>query len=219
MAAQLKTLHKTPAKLNDYPAEKQYQRQMQAGNTIYFVDYDMVQAEVAMQRWDESFNAKLLPMVSAFNEYYGGGMGSVVFQDIRESKALAYSAFSSFARPGKKEDPFSALFYIGTQADKLPDAMAAMKNLMTNMPESAKLWEVGQRSIKQGIETRRITKTGILFNYQSALRLGLDYDTRRDIYNAVDKITLNDIKQFHADRFAGKNWTVRLIGSKKRLDM
>ncbi|HRD82862.1 MAG TPA: hypothetical protein PLL53_19010, partial [Saprospiraceae bacterium] len=52
-----------------------------------------------------------------------------------------------------------------------------------------------------------------------ALRLGLDYDTRRDIYNAVDKITLNDIKQFHADRFAGKNWTVRLIGSKKRLDM
>lgn len=219
MAAQLKKLHKTPAKLNDYPAEKQYQRQMSKESTIYFVDYDMVQAEVAMQRWDDQFNAKLLPMVSAFNEYYGGGMGSVVFQDIRESKALAYSAFSSFARPGKKEDPFSALFYVGTQADKLPDAMAAIKNLMTNMPESAKLWEVGQRSIKQGIETRRITKTGILFNYQSALRLGLDYDTRRDIYNDVDKITLNDIKQFHADRFAGKNWTVRLIGSKKRIDM
>lgn len=219
VTAQLKKLHKTPSRLLDYPAEKQYQRQYPTESTIYFVDYDMVQSEIAMQRWDEPFDARLLPMVSAFNEYYGGGMGSVVFQDIRESKALAYSAFSSFSRPGKKEIPFSALFYVGTQSDKLPDAMAAVKNLLNNMPESEKLWSVGQQSIKQGIETRRITKTGILFSYQSALRLGLDYDVRRDIYNAVDNITIEDIKKFHADRFADKKWTVRLIGSKKRLDL
>ncbi len=219
ITAELKKLHKTPSKFNNYPAEKQYQPKYPTESVIYFVDYDMVQAEIAMQRWDQPFNASLLPMVSAFNEYYGGGMGSVVFQDIRESKALAYSAYSVFSRPNKKSTPFSAMFYVGTQADKLPEAMAAVTELLNKMPESEKLWEVGQRSIRQGIETNRITKANILFNYQNALRLGLDYDTRRDIYKAVDNITLDDIRKFHADRFAGKTWTVRLIGSKKRLDM
>lgn len=97
--------------------------------------------------------------------------------------------------------------------------MAAVTALLNEMPESEKLWSVGQQSIKQGIETSRITKTGILFNYQNAQRLGLDYDVRRDIYNAVEGITLADIKKFHTDRFAGKTWTMRLIGSKKRLDL
>jgi predicted Zn-dependent peptidase len=40
--------------------------------------------------------------VNLFNNYFGGGMGSVVFQTIRESKALAYSTYSYFSLPGKK---------------------------------------------------------------------------------------------------------------------
>jgi predicted Zn-dependent peptidase len=219
IAVQLKKLHKTPSKLMDYPAEKRYEPLPSKENVIYYVDYDMVQAEIGLQRWDEPFDAKLLPMVSAFNEYYGGGMGSVVFQEIRESKALAYAASSSFARPGKKDMPFSASFYVGTQADKLPDAMAAVKELLDEMPESPKMWSVGQQAIRQGIETNRITKANILFNYQNALRLGLDYDVRRDIYEAVEGITLEDIRKFHADGFAGKPWTMRLIGSRSKLDL
>jgi predicted Zn-dependent peptidase len=219
LAAQLKKLHKTPAKLMDYPAEKTYKPRSSTENIIYYVDYDMVQAEISMQRWDEPFDAALLPMVSAFNEYYGGGMGSVVFQEIRESKALAYAASSGFSRPGKKELPFSASFYVGTQADKLPDAMAAVYELINEMPLSEKMWSVGQQAIRQNIETNRITKANVLFNYQNALRLGLDYDVRRDIYDTVDGITLEDIRQFHADRFVGKPWTMRLIGSKNRLNL
>jgi predicted Zn-dependent peptidase len=65
-------------------------------------------------------------------------MASVVFQDIRESKALAYSTYAYFARPGKKEDPFEAGFYVGTLADKLPDAMKAVNDLLTVLPESEK---------------------------------------------------------------------------------
>lgn len=217
--AEIRTLHQTPAKLMDYPAEREYVKQSPKENTIYLVDYDMVQAEVGMKRWDVPFDPDMLPLVSAFNEYYGGGMGSVVFQDIRESKALAYSAFSSYIRPGKKSDPYSSLFYVGTQADKLNDAMSAIHNLLNNMPESEKLWEVGQSSIKQGIETRRITKTGILFNYQNAMRLGLDHDFRKDIYQAVDGITLAEIKKFHDEHLANKAWNISLIGSKDKIDL
>ncbi|HMG15927.1 MAG TPA: insulinase family protein, partial [Saprospiraceae bacterium] len=188
-------------------------------NTIYFVNYDMVQAEIGMTRWDSPWDAKMLPKVSAFNEYYGGSMASVVFQDIRESKALAYSAFSAYRRPAKKEDPFSSIFYVGTQADKLPDAMDAINNLLTNMPESSKNWDIGRNNIKQSIATQRITKEAILFNYQNAQKLGVERDLRKDVYDGVDKISLADIKKFHEDHLKAKSWNIKLIGSRDKINM
>lgn len=219
VASLFKKKHKLPVMLKDYPAPVKYDRLGANENTIYFIDYDMVQAEIQLMRNDKAFDAKLLPMVSAFNEYYGGGMGSVVFQEIRESKALAYSTYSYFARPSKKEDPFEAGFYVGTQADKLGDAFKAVNDLLTTLPESEKNWEIGKKSIKQNFETRRITKTGILFNYQNALRLGLDYDVRKDIYEGVDNISLGDIKQFHNDYMKGKAWNIKVMGSKDKISM
>ncbi|MFM2394518.1 MAG: hypothetical protein RLZZ546_2500, partial [Bacteroidota bacterium] len=142
-----------------------------------------------------------------------------VFQDIRESKALAYSAYSYYGRPNKKDKPFETGFYVGTQADKLNDAMGAINNLLTELPESEKNWEICKKSIKQGIEARRISKTSILFNYQNALRLGLDKDVRKDIYEGVNNITLNDIKKFHNDHLKDKKWNIKLIGSKDKLNM
>lgn len=215
----LRKEHATPAILKDYPAAKKYEKVNPKENTIYFVNYDMVQAEIGMTRWGQDFNPALMPKVRVFNEYYGGGMGSIVFQDIRESKALAYSAFSSYGTPDKKEDPFSSMFYVGTQADKLPLALDAMNNLLNNMPESEKLLNIGKKSIKQGYESKRITKEGILFNYQNALRLGLNYDIRKDIYNQVDKITLADVKTFEEQNLKNKNWNIKLLGSKDKINL
>lgn len=210
--------HKRPSKLNDYPKEKEYPIVVDTTPVIYFVDYDMVQAEFALHRWDAPFDPGLLPTVQAFNEYYGGGMGSVVFQDIRESRALAYSAWSTFARPSRKQDPYSASFYIGTQSDKLPEAMSAAYALLEEMPLSEQLWDVSRRNIRQGIATRRINKADIMFNYASSLRLGLNNDIREQIYQQTATMTLNDLKAFHAERMAGKVWTTRLIGSKDKID-
>lgn len=216
---EIRPLHRTPATLQAPPAERSYEPLRATENTIYFVHYDMVQAEVNLFRWDQAFDPALVPLITAFNEYYGGGMGSVVFQDIRESRALAYSARSSFSRPGRRDRPFSASFYVGTQADKLPDAMAAIHALLDTMPASEKLWEVARRSIRQGIETKRVTREYILYSYDGALRLGLDRDIRRDVYTRAEALTLNDIRSFHAAHFAKKPWAVCLIGSRDKLDM
>jgi predicted Zn-dependent peptidase len=64
----------------------------------------MVQAEIFWVRNADQYNAAETPTVNLFNNYFGGGMGSIVFQTIRESKALAYSTYSYFAPPSKKED-------------------------------------------------------------------------------------------------------------------
>ncbi len=219
VVSHLKKVHKSPLELKDYPPEKKYPLQIPKENTIYFVNYDMVQAEIQLHRADQNFDPQLLPYVSAFNEYYGGGMASVVFQDIRESKALAYSTYAYIGRPDKKEDPFETNFYVGTQADKLGDAMKAVNNLLTNMPESEKNWEIGKKSIRQNIESRRISKSGIMFNYQNTLRLGQKDDLRKITYNNVEKISLADLKQFHANHLKGKSWNMKVLGSKDKINM
>ena len=216
---EIRKSHTLPARLKDYPAPKKYNHSATEENTIYFVHYDMVQTEIGLQRWDEKYDVTKTPLVSAFNEYYGGGMSSVVFQEIREAKALAYSTYGFFSTPAKADDRYKAGFYVGTQADKLAIAFDAMKELIENMPESEKNWEINKAAIKQNIEANRITKTGILFNYQSALKRGLDYDVRKDIYEAIDNITLNDIKGFHSEHMKNKNWHIRVIGDRNKLNM
>jgi predicted Zn-dependent peptidase len=220
LTADLKKNHTTPKYLKEYPVAKQY-KEVASGteNNVFFVNYDMVQAEIGMFRNDGKFDKALVPQVTAFNEYYGGGMASVVFQDIRESKALAYSAFARYRMPTKKENQFSSFFYVGTQADKINDAMGAMNNLLTTMPESAKNWEIGKNAIKQNYATKRVTKSAILFNYQNALKLGYDHDYRKDVYGAIQNYTLDDIKKFHAEHMKDKQWNIKVIASKDKIKL
>src|SRR5690606_10580356 len=63
-------------------------------NQVLFANFDMKQAEVFWYRSSGVYNSALTPTVSLFNNYFGGGMGSIVFQTIRESKALAYSTYA-----------------------------------------------------------------------------------------------------------------------------
>lgn len=219
LTAELKKSHSLPNKLRDYPVAKKYKEVESKENTIYFVNYDMLQADIYLQRWDDVFNEEKLPIITAFNEYYGGGMGSVVFQEIREAKALAYSTFGFYSTPQKPDERHKAGFFVGTQADKLSTAFDAMKDLIENFKESQNNWDVCKASIKQNIEAQRITKTNILFNYQSALKRGMKTDSRKMVYDKVDSFTLQDIKSFHANHLKDKNWTIRVIGSKDKINM
>lgn len=219
LAVELKKNHILNKQLKVYPKPKKYIESENKENTVFFVDYDMLQADIFLQRWDEEFNESNIPIITAFNEYYGGGMGSIVFQEIREAKALAYSTYGFYSTPSKKEDRHKAGFFVGTQADKFSTAYDAMKDLIENFRESEANWEICKASIKQNIETQRITKTNILFNYQTAQKRGLTEDTRKLIYDQVDQFTLQDIKLFHNDHLKNKNWNIRVMGSKNKLNM
>lgn len=67
------------------------------------------------------FNKSIVPVVSMFNEYYGGSIISY-FPEIREKMALAYSAFGNYSIPQKKDESHYVFAFVGTQADKLPTA-------------------------------------------------------------------------------------------------
>lgn len=211
--------HKINGALKKYPKPVEFKRNETATNTVLFTDYKMVQAEIMwLNKQTMKFDTNMYPMVSIFNEYFGGGMSSLVFQTIRESKALAYSTYSYFQSPAKKTDPYYIIAYVGTQADKMNEAIPAMNDLLQKMPKTEIAFESAKGALKNQLESDRIIKEKIIFNYASAEILGLHHDTRRDVYNSLDKMTFNDVQKFYDSNYKGKTFTYCILGSKDKIN-
>jgi predicted Zn-dependent peptidase len=210
--------HRTPASLKPVPPAKDFAEQPLKDKKVYWVDYKMVQAEILFLTKGDIYDRTMAPTVALYNEYFGGGMGSIVFQDLRESKALAYSAMSRYANADKTGRSNYILSYIGTQSDKLPEAMAGMEGLLTDMPLADANLAIAKQSIRNSIATDRITHEGVLLSYERARRLGLDYDLRRDVYDQTQNMTFAELQKFQQSKIKGQNQVILVIGAKDRLN-
>ena len=64
----------------------------------------MVQTEIILLSDLRPLDNEKTAAINLFNQYFGGGMNSIVFQEIREAQGLAYAAFSITARRVKLTD-------------------------------------------------------------------------------------------------------------------
>jgi len=211
--------HKVPANLKPVPPAMKFTQQATDTTKVFTVDYNMKQVEILMLSKSVGFDKEMVPIIRLFNEYFGGSMNSVVFQEIRESKGLAYSAFATYRSPQRLDQNYYLLAYIGTQIDKLPEAMKAMMGLFNDMPESEKAMNSSKEAILNKIRTERITKAQVLFSYINARRLGLNYDIRKDVFEKIPSMTFADLKSFQEKYVEGKNFNIMVLGNKKELDV
>jgi predicted Zn-dependent peptidase len=202
----------------DPPAPIKYQiRPMD--NSVYVVDYDMKQVEIIMVSNGKEFDPTMVPAITLYNSYFGGGMNSVVFQDLRESKALAYSTYAGYRLPKKLGKQGFNMAYIGSQADKLPDAMKSLSDLLNNMPKSDNNFLAAKEVILQDIRSQRIIRSDIHFNYLQARDLGIKNDIRKDIYEKVKQYNFSDIKKFQEENIRNKPRDYLVLGKKDELDL
>lgn len=188
-------------------------------NRVFVVNYDMKQAEILSLHKSVNYTNSNVAKIALFNEYFGGGMGSIVFQTMRESKALAYGVYASYGIPVYANRAHYLSSYIGTQADKLPEAMKGMNELMNTIPHAEILFEGSKKAVLQKIRTERITKAAVLFNYEKAKKLGLDVDIRSTIYNEIADLTFSDLEAFSKQYVSNKKNTIMVLGDKSSLDM
>ncbi len=210
--------HSIPSELKEYPAKNIYIEKETGGN-VYFVDYDMVQAELLFLAKGENFDTKKIAVSNVFNTYFGSGLSSIVFQEIRESKSLAYSAFSSYDNASEANKPNYIYAYIGTQVNKLPDAVDAMMDLMTNMPEAEEQFIAAKESALKKIASQRINKTNIFWTYEGLKKRGITNDNREEIYNTIKDMTMDDLKTFFNENIKGETYDIMVIGNKKDIDI
>ena len=219
VVATLDKLHEAPAKRMPIENAPDYTYQETNDNKVYFVNFDMAQAEILFLSKSFQYDPARVPTQRLYNEYFGGGMASVVFQTIRESKALAYAVWSNFVTPPKKNQPNYVFAYVGTQADKLPETMDGMFDLLHNLPEADPIFQQSKDAIMAKIETERITRTGILFNYETANKLGLDHDIRKDVYMSIPAMNFQTINDFQKKYIKDQHYTILALGSRDKVDL
>ncbi len=210
----LNNFHKTAPELKEYPEAMVYMEKETGGN-VYFANYDMVQTEMMFLAKGEPFKAENMAASTLFNSYFGSGLSSIVFQEIRESKSLAYSAWSNYSTARKKDDSNYVMAYIGTQANKMPQAVDAMMNLMSDMPEAEEQFNAAKEAALKKLAAQRITKSNVFWNYERLQKLGINKDNREDMYNAIKNMEMADLRNFFNKNIKGENYNVMVIGNKK----
>ena len=202
------------------PAQKRYVEQTTPKNEVVIAPYDakniyMVQLHNENQEW----SADRAPVIALFNEYFGGSMNAIVFQELREARGLAYSAFARYDEPYRLGDKESFYTYIITQNDKMMDCVHEFNKLLNDMPVRQAGFDLAKQSLMKSLASARTTKYGILTSYLAAQRLGLDYSLNEKIYKALPALQLKDIIDFEKTYIANKPYKYIILGDEKELDM
>lgn len=146
-------------------------------------------------------------------------MNSIVFQEMRESRGLAYSAWANYNRPSYLKYPYTFKTQIATQNDKMIDAIKTFNEIINVMPESEAAFKLAKEGMIARLRTERITKMDVIWSYISAQYLGENADSRIKVYNDVQHMGLKDVVNFQKTNVKGRTYTYCILGDKKELDM
>lgn len=214
---EISQLHQLPKAFTPEAPAKKFSYTTTNTNQVLFADYDMVQSEVRWLRNAGTYDPGQAAKVTLFNSYFGGGMGSIVFQTIRESKALAYSTFAVYSSPDKLGKEYAMVAYVGSQADKMNEAVKGMNELLNELPRADKSFDASKGNALNAIETSRITKGDIIAAYFADKKRGIDHDSRIDEYAGLKPLTFDDIKTFHEQKVANKSYSYCIVASEKNV--
>ena len=201
------------------PANKKVQPRAVSENTLYFVDYNANQTYMREYFRSEKFSTKNSPVINLFNEYFGGSMNAIVFQEMREKRSLAYSAQSTYGHSGDKDGYYMNHAIIATQNDKLIDALNAFNDLFDNMPVAQANFDLAKESLLSGCRTARTSKMGIISSYISYEQMGYDMRKSRNqiLFEAYPALTMQDIINFNHKYIKGQKKVYMCLG--KESDM
>jgi len=216
----LEKYHEVPKPLLKVPPPRKYPQLPTTKNEVLFLDFPQIQADVLLvSRGTPQFNLEEALMREWFNEYFGYGLSSIVFQEIRESRALAYSTYALFTAPKKTKLAHYLQAYLGTQPDKLPDAIPYLMNILEDMPVVEAAIENARISILKRLESSRTPSTQLFWEAQRMKDLGMDQDLGKLLYDRLKKATIQDLIDFQAKYVKNRYYTFMVLGDQKQIDM
>jgi len=213
--------HALPETMLPAPSFEDYQEQETPTTEILIAPYDAKNIYMTAFHNDLTpWQVDIMPVAALYNEYFGSGMNGIVFQELRESRALAYSAGAYYdGIPDRKGHPETSYTYIISQNDKMMDCIRTFNQILDSIPQSESAFEIAKQSLTKQLACTRTTRSGVLNAWLAAQERGIDYDINERIYNALPDITLNDVVRFANERMARKPRRIAILGNEKELDM
>ena len=212
--------HKTAKKLQAVPQNNYYVKQEANQNEVWIAPFDAKNIYMrAYHNENRDWHVDEAAVMSLFNEYLGGGMNGLVFQEMREARGLAYNAGAIYYQPNRKGETESFFTHIVTQNDKMMDCINHFKEIFDEMPASENAFNIAKEGLTKQLASLRITKENIIYHWYAMKNLGFDFDFNKKIYENLQKVTLQDIVDYEKANVANKPLRYLILGDEKELDM
>lgn len=188
-------------------------------NKVYLVQYDAKQIYYFQySNRGEKFDKANDPYTAIYNEYFGGGMNSIVFQEMREARGLAYSSYAFLQDPAHKDDIYMFYAFIATQNDKMRTAIEAFDEIINDMPQSQAAFDVAKEALISRMRTDRVTGINVINRYLDDRDLGVTEPREKHIYETVRNLTLEDVKATQEKWIKDRTYSYGILGDIKDLD-
>ena len=186
---------------------------------IYFLpDASMQQAKVYILIDGKPYAAKDAVNYMAFNEYFGGGFSGLVMNEIREKRSMAYNAYGHFSRPAKQGQMTKFTGYVGTQSDKVIDAVGVYMSLLDSMPQYPETIENIRTILRQSILSNKPTFRTKSQRLTANMLMGYKVDPAMLQVRDIQRLTFDNILSFYQSHVQGKPMTILIMGDPKLID-
>lgn len=182
---------------------------------IYFVNYNGIQSHISLIIPGEEVNPSKSLIISLYNQYFS----PMFYQEIRESRSLAYSASSAYYQGSRLGDQNEMSGFIGTQADKTVDSLKAAIELLKNHDNSTADFNRAKKALENSYRTDYINFRSVLGTIEYWADLGLAEDPRPKNFMMLKNINFNDLKSFIKNNIYSQNLTFTIVGDKEKIDL
>jgi len=186
-------------------------------NRILFFQKEMAQSQLRLEFGANDYSESIQPDVQLFNEYFSGGMSGVVFQELRETRALAYSVGALFSNGSRKRDQSVMIAQIGCQVDKTSEALQAFLDLLQTLPESKERFAEAQNAVTSRYRTAKLGFREVLGAVRSWERLGVPVDPRSSRFDQIRNKSMSDLMLFHRTQIKDRHFLISLVGNVQKI--
>ena len=156
-----------------------------------------------------------------FSEYFGGGMSSLLFQEIREFRSYAYQTSGGIQLPPYclSDKPATFVAYLSTQCDKTIDAMTVLEALIRRMPTHPEKIDLIKQSIVNQTNNEYPSFREISTKIAKYRQVGHNIDPSRTLLNKIDEMDINDVVRFHNEQVKDRNLVYAIVGNSLKINM
>ncbi|MDR1583087.1 MAG: insulinase family protein [Prevotellaceae bacterium] len=167
----------------------------------------------------EPGNENDILMTTFFNQYFGEGMTSLMFHEIRELRSLSYSVSAQYSFPNRMYSGFKGFLYgaLATQADKTVEAVELADSLVKQLPQKPELTEMLKKSFKESINASRPAFRKIPLYGYSLIEQGYSEDLRKTCYDNINLFNMESIGKFHENFIKGRPLIFILTGNESKM--
>ncbi len=202
------------------PAEPYFERERQTYDkpTLYFHPAKVQQATLYFYINGKPYTIDTEVANEAFSQYFGGGFTGLVLNEIRVKRSMAYTASGGISTPALPGNKDYFIGYVGTQSDKVEDAIDVYMNLLNNMPVDSAMMKYMKPVLRQACQSKPSMR-GKAQTYEYWQRMGYTDDPARMMGEEVAQLTFADVEKFYKENIQGKPVTVVIVGDPKKVNI